>query len=116
MSCVRGDKTYAATSRATDAAKHAAMARTLSLTVARDAATISGDGVTPARIAAAIGSTPGSACATAMADAGRRCGSSFRHARTRRSMAGGSSMTTSEGAVTGPRAVPLKTRTPVKIS
>ena len=52
------------------------------------AATISGDGVSPAASAAASGSPPGSAAATASAEAGRCAGSGSRQRRIARSIAG----------------------------
>ena len=76
-----------------------------------DAATISGDGVSPAASAAAIGSPPGSAIATFSADDGRRFGSSSRHLRIKRSTAGSRSLTRSVGLV----CVPVR-RLPVNIS
>jgi Tol biopolymer transport system component len=57
----------------------------------------SGDGVSPAASAAAIGSAPGRAAATLRADAGRRLGSSSRQRRITSSIAGSSSFTISEG-------------------
>ena len=52
------------------------------------AATISGEGVSPAATAAASGSPPGSIASTARAEAGRAAGSSSRHCRITRSTAG----------------------------
>ena len=69
----------------------------LSALVAPAAATISGDGVSPAARAAASGSPPGSAAATASAEAGRSAGSCSRHLRITRSIAGSRSRTTDEG-------------------
>lgn len=52
------------------------------------AATISGEGVSPAASAAASGSPPGNDMATAMAEAGRCAGSFSRQRRMARSTAG----------------------------
>ena len=52
-----------------------------------EAATISGDGVSPAASAAASGSPPGNAAATASAEAGRSAGSLSRQRRIARSVA-----------------------------
>ena len=57
------------------------------------AATISGDGVSPAASAAASGSPPGSAAATASADAGRSSGAGFRHRMIANSIFGSSVVT-----------------------
>ena len=56
------------------------------------AATISGDGVSPAASAAASGSPPGSAAATASAEGGRCAGSRSRQRRITRSTAGSRSL------------------------
>ena len=69
--------------------------------VSAAAATISGDGVSPAASAAASGSPPGSADATAMADEGRRAGSCSRQRRITRSIAGSSRRRSSDGFVGG---------------
>ena len=66
------------------------------------AATISGDGVSPAASAAASGSPPGSAADTASADAGRCAGSRSRQRRIARSIAGSRSRTTDDGVATVP--------------
>ena len=58
------------------------------------AATISGDGVSPAANVAASGSPPGSAAATASAEAGRRSGSGSRHRRMMWSIAASIALTT----------------------
>ncbi len=60
----------------------------LSAPVSPAAATISGEGVSPAAMAAARGSPPGNAAATAFADAGRLAGSGSRQRRMARSVAG----------------------------
>src|ERR1035438_7854477 len=65
------------------------------------AATISGDGVSPAASAAASGSPPGRAAATARADAGRAAGSTSRQRRITRSTAGSMSRTSVEGVSGG---------------
>jgi hypothetical protein len=62
-----------------------------------EAATSSGDGVSPAASAAAIGSPPGSTAATARADARRRAGSGSRQRRIARSTAGSSPSTSTRG-------------------
>ena len=74
--------------------------------VAPEAATISGDGISPAASAAAIGSPPGRATATARADAGRRSGSFSRQRSMIRSTAGSMSLTWLDtlGAVASPSA------------
>ncbi len=61
------------------------------------AATISGEGVSPAAIAAARGSPPGSAAATSDAVAGRFSGSLSRQRRMARSTAGSMSETWLDG-------------------
>jgi hypothetical protein len=63
------------------------------------AATISGDGVSPAAKAAASGSPPGSAAATASAEVGRWVGSLSRQRRMTRSTAGSSPETWVVGIV-----------------
>ncbi len=63
------------------------------------AATISGEGVSPAASAAARGSPPGSAAATASAVAGRACGSRSRQREMTRSTTGSRSGTSFEGLV-----------------
>ena len=70
-------------------------------------ATTSGDGVWPASSAAASGSPPGRAAATASAERGRFSGSGSRHQRIARSTAGSRSRTTEDG-LSG--FVPLRSR------
>jgi hypothetical protein len=65
------------------------------------AATISGDGVSPAASAAASGSPPASAAATAIADDGRRAGSLSRQRTITRSTAGSMSGIRVDGLVEG---------------
>jgi len=64
-----------------------------------DAATISGEGVSPAAIAAASGSPPGSATANCATDPGRERGSRSMHRRIRRSTTGSTPSLISDGAV-----------------
>src|SRR5438132_7393474 len=64
-----------------------------------DAATISGEGVSPAASAAAIGSPPGSAAATCNADEGRSSGSFRRQRSITFSIDGSRPLTISEGVV-----------------
>ena len=59
-----------------------------------------GDGVSPAARAAASGSPPGKAAATARADLGRSRGSFSRQRRITRSTAGSMSAVSAEGGVT----------------
>jgi hypothetical protein len=66
------------------------------------AATISGEGVSPAANTAASGSPPGKAAATARADPGRRDGSGSRQRRSAASIAGSIVLTTADGAVRSP--------------
>ena len=63
------------------------------------AATISGEGVSPAASAAASGSPPGSAAATCVAEDGLCAGSFSMQRRITRSTAGSMSLTTDDGAV-----------------
>ena len=63
------------------------------------AATISGEGVSPAASAAASGSPPGNAAATCATDDGRCAGSFSRHLRITRSTAGSNPGATFDGAV-----------------
>ncbi len=63
------------------------------------AATISGEGVSPAASAAASGSPPGSAAATASAEGGRWRGSRSRQRSTARSTAGSRPSTRAVGRV-----------------
>jgi len=65
------------------------------------AATISGEGVSPAAMAAASGSPPGSAAATCAAEDGRCAGSFSMQRRIARSTAGSISLTSMEGEVGG---------------
>src|SRR5262245_38163140 len=62
-----------------------------------DAATMSGDGVSPAASASASGSPPGSAAASANADGGRSFGLGSRHRRIARSIAESRSGTSVDG-------------------
>src|SRR5262249_29459371 len=71
---VRALKTRAPISPAMMKTKHATAKRTDSAPVSSDAATISGEGVSPAASASASGSPPGSARDTSSADEGRRAG------------------------------------------
>jgi len=89
------------------------------------AATISGDGVSPAASAAARGSPPGSDADTRIAEAGRRAGSLSRQRTIASSIAGSSVFTIVVGAVNAPdwcRSISSlsvfasKARRPVKIS
>src|SRR6202522_3714805 len=65
--------------------------------VSPDAATICGEGVSPAARAAANGSPPGRLAATARADDGRCEGSGSRQRRMALSTAGSSSFTSEDG-------------------
>ena len=89
------------------------------------AATISGDGVSPAASAAASGSPPGRAADTASAEAGRRAGSGSRQRRMARSIAGSIAVTIVDGGVIdrvsccvtrSPTVAAVKARRPVKSS
>ncbi len=88
-----------ATSIATTPTKHAIAVRGCRPSFSPDAATISGDGVSPAASAAAIGSPPGSAIATFNADEGRLRGSVSRQRRITRSIVGSRSLTSEVGVV-----------------
>ena len=89
------------------------------------AATISGDGVSPAASAAASGSPPGNAAATASADAGRMAGSRCRQRMMARSIAGSRFVTIDDGgampscsrfAISSATFFPSSARRPVNIS
>src|ERR1700691_1384742 len=68
--------------------------------VSPDAATICGEGVSPAASAAASGSPPGRAAATLSTVAGRADGSVSRQRRMTRSITGLRSLTTDDGRLT----------------
>jgi len=80
------------------------------------AATIAGDGVSPAASAAASGSPPGSAAATARAEAGRARGSCAMQRTITRSTKGSISLTCEETLASGGRRESSKARLPVNIS
>ena len=77
MKSVRSDSIATARIPATIAANSDSPSAGLNALVSPAAATISGDGVSPAASAAASGSPPGSAAATASADPGRSVGIAF---------------------------------------
>ncbi len=92
----------------TTTAKHAIAVRGRKPSFPSEAATICGEGVSPAARAAAIGLAPGIAIATLSADEGRRLGSSSRHRRMTRSMAASRFLTRSEGLdEESPRRLPV---------
>lgn len=97
-------------------AMHTTAARTERAPVSSDAATISGDGVSPAASASASGSPPGSARATASADCGRLAASGSRHFAIRRSTAGSTSLITLAALGTAVRSRVSNARLPVNIS
>src|SRR5512136_2183912 len=83
----------------TQATSHTHACQRGSVPSSPDAATSSGDGVSPAATAAASGSPPGSAAATCAAEPGR-CGGSFsRQRKIARSTDGGMSETSADGLV-----------------
>jgi hypothetical protein len=79
--------------------KHNNPIRGFSPSVSPAAATISGDGVSPAASAAANGSPPGSAADTCNAEMGRFAGSFSRHRSITRSISGSRSRTSVDGFV-----------------
>ena len=99
MKSVRSDSIATARIPATIAANSDSPSAGLNALVSPAAASISGDGVSPAASAAASGSPPGSAAATASADPGRCAGSRSRQRRITRSIAGSRSRTIDEGVV-----------------
>ncbi len=96
-SVVLSASSTSATSMSTTPTKHATAVRGCSPSFSPEAATISGEGVSPAASAAAIGSPPGSAIATFSADEGRLRGSASRHRRITRSIVGSRSFTSVVG-------------------